>query len=317
MSVEYKDYYQVLGVARGASQEELSKAYKKLARKCHPDLNPDDPKAEARFKEANEAYEVLKDPEKRRMYDQLGPNWQHGQNFQPPPGFDGFGGGGGFGGDGFSDFFETIFGAGGGGRSRGFDGFGGGFQRGARRGSDVEASLDLTLEEAYRGGAKNVTMQERVAGPGGVPIMKTKNLEVNIPAGVKDGARIRLSGQGNPGTGGGPVGDLFMKLRIQPHRLFKVEGVNLVLDLPLAPWEAALGATVQVPTLDGTVEMTIPAGVSSGQKLRLRGKGLGSGPGRGDQMLRVMVKTPKELSAEQRELWQRLSEESDFTPRTF
>lgn len=323
MSVEYKDYYQVLGVSRGASKEELSKAYKKLARKCHPDLNPDDPKAEAKFKEANEAYEVLKDPEKRRMYDQLGPNWQHGQNFQPPPGFEGFqftggGGGGGFGADGFSDFFETIFGAGGGARARGFEGFGGGgFRQSPRRGSDVEASLELTLEEAYRGGAKNVTMQERVAGSGGVPTMRTKNLEVNIPAGVKDGARIRLSGQGNPGPGGGPAGDLFMKLRIQPHRLFKVEGVNLVLDLPLAPWEAALGTTVQVPTLDGNVEMTIPAGVSSGQKLRLRGKGLGGGAGRGDQMLRVMIKTPKDLSDEQRELWRRLSEKTDFTPRTF
>ncbi|BBD06913.1 DnaJ C-terminal domain-containing protein [Desulfovibrio ferrophilus] len=314
MSVEYKDYYKVLGVSKKASKEELSKAFKKQARKYHPDLNPDNPQAEAKFKEANEAYEVLKDPEKRRMYDQLGPNWQHGQNFQPPPGFEGFqfqdGGA-----DGFSDFFETIFGGGFGG---GFGGRGGGgFRQGPRRGSDVEASLDLTLEEAYRGGAKNVTLQERVAGPGGVPTMNTKTLEVNIPAGVKDGARIRLSGQGNPGPGGGPAGDLFMKLRIQPHRLFKVEGVNVVLDLPLAPWEATLGIAVQVPTLDGKVEMTIPAGVSSGQKLRLKGKGLGSGMGRGDQMVRVMVRTPKDLSDEQRELWKQLSEISDFNPRTF
>jgi len=320
MSVEYKDYYKVLGVERKASQEEISKAFKKLARKYHPDLNPNDSQAEAKFKEANEAYEVLKDPEKRRMYDQLGPNWQHGQNFQPPPGFEGFNFEGG--GAGFSDFFETIFGGGFGGQggfnAGGFQGFGGGgFRQGPRRGGDVEASLELTLEEAYRGGAKNVTLQERVSGPGGAPTMRTKTLEVNIPSGVKDGARIRLAGQGNPGAAGGPAGDLFMRLKIQPHRLFKVEEANVVLDLPLTPWEAALGASIEVPTLDGKVELSIPAGVSSGQKLRVRGKGLGSGSGRGDQLVRVMIKTPKDLTDEQRELFEKLSESVDFNPRPF
>lgn len=331
MSVEYKDYYKLLGVERKASQEEISKAFKRLARKCHPDLNPGDETAEARFKEANEAYEVLKDPEKRKLYDQLGPNWQHGQNFQPPPGFDGFQfQGGGFDASGFSDFFETIFGAHGGGGFQGFGGGGAGFQdfgggfgggggyrRAPRRGQDSELFLDLTLEEAYRGGAKSVTLAERVAGPDGRPTARTKSLEVNIPAGVKDGAKIRLAGQGSPGSGGGPAGDLFLKVRLVPHPRYKVEGVNLVLDLPLAPWEAALGAKVRVPTLDGDVELNIPPGVSSGQKLRLGGKGLGPASKRGDQLVRIMIRTPKAQTEQQKKLWRELAEGSDFSPRDF
>lgn len=317
MSVEYKDYYKILGVDKSSSKEDIAKAFKRLARKYHPDLNPNDSGAEAKFKEVNEAYEVLKDPEKRRMYDQLGPDWQHGQNFQPPPGFENMNFGGGFGGSGFSDFFETIFSGGGfgGGFGGGPGGFGG-FQQGPMRGEDAEASLELTLEEAYRGGAKNVTVQERVPGPGGMPSVRSKNLEVNIPAGIKDGSRIRLGGQGNPGMQGGPKGDLYLRVRIQPHHLFRVEDSNVVLDLPLAPWEAALGATVTVPTLDKSVELTIPAGVSSGQKLRLRGKGLG-GKKRGDQLVRIMIKTPKEISDEEKQMWEKLAEQSDFTPRTF
>ncbi|WP_461209083.1 DnaJ C-terminal domain-containing protein [Desulfocurvus sp. DL9XJH121] len=314
MSVEYKDYYKQLGVERSASQEEISKAFKRLARKHHPDLNPGDAGAEAKFKELNEAYEVLKDPEKRKLYDQLGPNWQHGQNFQPPPGFENFNfqQGGGFDASGFSDFFETIFGGGGGfgGRGGGFSGFGGGFQRGPRRGSDAEVSMELTLEEAYSGGNRTIALQDHAAG-------RTRNLSVNIPAGVKDGARIRLAGQGNPGSGGGPAGDLFLKVRLAPHRLYKVEGANLVLDLPLAPWEAALGATVRVPTLDGEVDLSVPPGVSSGQKLRLAGKGLGKGSGRGDQLVRIMIRTPKAQTEEQKKLWSELAESSDFSPRNF
>lgn len=328
MSVEYKDYYKLLGVDRKASQEDISKAFKRLARKYHPDLNPGDATAEAKFKEANEAYEVLKDPEKRKMYDQLGPNWQHGQNFQPPPGYEGFDfQGGGFGGTGFSDFFETIFGAGGAsfqgfGGGGGFQDMGGGFggggyQRRPRRGSDSELFLDLTLEEAYHGGAKSVTMAERVTGPDGRPTARTKSLEVNIPAGVKDGAKIRLAGQGSPGSGGGPAGDLFLKVRLATHSRFKVEGANVVLDLPLAPWEAALGATVRVPTLDGEVELNIPAGVSSGQKLRLTGKGLGSKSKRGDQHVRIMIRMPSGLNDDQKELWRKLADTSDFSPRDF
>jgi curved DNA-binding protein len=254
--LEYKDYYKLLGVTKGASQEEVSKAFKKLARKYHPDLNPNNPEAEAKFKEINEAYEVLKDPEKRKLYDSLGPNWKDGQNFQPPPGFENFQfRSGGFGAEGFSDFFETIFGGGGFSGTGGFGGarFGGDpFGRTMRsRGHDAEVRLNLTMEEAYRGGRKTLTLQEQVRGADGRPQMQSKTLEVNIPAGVKDGAKIRLAGQGSPGMGGGPAGDLLLQVTIAEHPLFRLEGVNVVYDLRLAPWEAVLGCTVRIPTLDG------------------------------------------------------------------
>jgi curved DNA-binding protein len=314
--LEYKDYYKLLGVAKGASQDEVGKAFKKLARKYHPDLNPDNPEAEAKFKEINEAYEVLKDPEKRKLYDSLGPNWKEGQNFQPPPGFENFQfRSGGFGGEGFSDFFETIFGgAGGFGGSR----FGGGdpFGRTMRsRGRDAEVRLTLTMEEAYRGGRKTITLQEQVRGADGRPQMQAKTLEVNIPAGVRDGAKIRLAGQGSPGMGGGPSGDLLLQVTIADHPLFRLEGVNVVYDLRLAPWEAVLGCKVRVPTLDGPVDMNIPAGVSSGQKLRLSGKGLGKGESQGDQFVRIAVRSPKDLSDRERQLWEELSEISSFQAR--
>ncbi|TVR00675.1 MAG: J domain-containing protein [Desulfovibrionales bacterium] len=324
MSVSFKDYYQLLDVSKTASQDELSKAYKKMARKYHPDLNPDNAEAEKKFKEINEAYEVLKDPEKRRLYDSLGPNWQHGQNFQPPPGFDSsrFGsytsGGpqfeGGFGG--FSDFFETIFG----GQFRGEqdfqdDPFGGGFRPRQARGRDVEVGMELPLEDAFSGGSRTISFQEQVVGPDGMPRMETKSLQVNIPAGIKNGSRIRLAGQGSPGMRGGPSGDLYLKIKIAPHPKFKLEGNSLVYDLPLAPWEAVLGAKVRVPTLAGDVEMTIPAGTSSGQKLRLRGKGLGKGADQGDQLIRVMIAVPKTLTEEERALWSQLAQASTFHPR--
>lgn len=339
MSVEYKDYYKLLGVTKAASQEELSKAFKKLARKHHPDLNPNNPDAEKNFKEINEAYEVLKDPEKRKLYDSLGPNWKDGQNFQPPPGFENvrfhFGGAGGGPGGGpggqqfdagaFSDFFETLFGgaAGGGGAcfrdasgfSGGPGGFGG-FSRGPSRGQDVTASLDLTLEEAYRGGAKAISLQEQTLRPDGSPAMQTKTLSVNIPAGVRDGAKIRLGGQGNPGAGGGRAGDLYLKVRILPHALFKLEESNVILDLPLSPWEAALGATVRVPTLDGHVDLNIPPGMGSGKKLRIPGKGLG-GKTRADQLVRIMVQVPPSPTDAERALWEKLAQASAFSPRTF
>lgn len=311
MGVEYKDYYKLLGVSKGASKEDVAKAFKKLARKYHPDLNPNDKDAEAKFKEINEAYEVLKDDEKRRLYDQLGPNWQHGQNFQRPPGYENMNFGNFEGGD-FSDFFETIFGGGGFRRSAG--GFGadpfGGYGNRPRRGRDVEATLNLTLEEAYRGGRKAVTIQD--TGPSGA-----KTLEVNIPAGVKDGAKIRLSGQGDKGMGGGANGDLYLKVAILPHNRFQLDGLNVVFDLHLAPWEAALGATVRVPTLDGDIELTIPAGTGSGRKLRLRGKGLGTASARGDQFVRIVIKVPESLTDEERALWEQLREISTFTARTY
>ncbi len=311
MGVEYKDYYKLLGVSKTASKDDIAKAFKKLARQYHPDLNPNNPEAEAKFKEINEAYEVLKDDEKRKLYDQLGPNWQHGQNFQRPPGYENahFGN---FEGSDFSDFFETLFGGGGFRRSGG--GFGAdpfaGYSNRPRRGRDVEASLGLSLEEAYRGGRKAVTIQD-LAGSG------TKTLEVNIPAGVKDGAKIRLSGQGDQGAAGGPSGDLYLKVTIQPHPRFQLDGVNVVLDLPLAPWEAALGATVRVPTLDGEIELAVPAGTGSGRKLRLRGKGLGPVTARGDQFVRVVIKVPASLTDKERALWEELQSVSTYSPRDF
>jgi len=322
MSVEYKDYYKILGVGKQASQDEISKAFKKLARKHHPDLNPGDASAEAKFKEAGEAYEVLKDPEKRKLYDQLGPNWQQGQNFQPPPGFENMrfrqSGGGGFAGDGFSDFFETLFGGAGGARAGGFSGFGGGgggFQQRPRRGQDAEVTYEIGLEQAYAGGPQSVNIQEHVPGADGYPTMQTRTLKVNIPPGVKDGQKIRLAGQGNPGGAGGEPGDLYMRIKLRPHPQFKVKEDNVVFDLALAPWEAALGATVRVPTLDGAVEMKIPPGVGSGAKMRVRGKGLGTAGKRGDQMVRIMIQTPKTLSDEERRLWEELAKASAFQPR--
>jgi curved DNA-binding protein len=320
MGVEYKDYYKILGVDKSASQEEIGKAYKKLARKHHPDLNQGDKKAEERFKDVNEAHEVLKDPEKRRMYDQLGPNWQHGQNFQPPPGFENvrfnFGGSGAeFGG--FSDFFETLFGGG-----RGFSGanfgganfggasFGGSgppfgqaggfhFERQPRKGRDVEARLPLTLEEAFHGGKKSVTLS---GAPGSAP----RSLEVNIPAGVKNGARIRLAGQGDPSPSGGASGDMYLKVAIQPHPDFILDDADVIYDLRLAPWDAALGAKITVPTLSGKAELTVKPGTGSGKKLRLRGKGLGPGKNKGDQLVRIFIDVNQPATDEVKALWEKL-----------
>ncbi len=333
--MEYKDYYKLLGVSRTASRDEIAKGFKKLARKYHPDLNPNNAAAEAKFKEINEAYEVLKDEKKRKLYDQFGSNWEHGQNFQPPPGYENmnFGGGGGFpggpgGAGGFSDFFETIFGGpggpGGGGQFRGgfqqgggFPGGGGGYQQRPRRGTNSEATYELTLDEAFRGGSKSITLQEQVTGPEGIPRMTTKTLEVNVPPGIKDGQKIRLANQGNPGVSGGAKGDLYLKIRLMPHPMFKVNDSDVIHDLKLAPWEAALGATLRIPTLDGAVEMKIPPGLGSGKKLRIKGKGLGPAAKRGDQYVRIMIESPDRLSTEERELWEQLQEVSDFKPREF
>lgn len=308
MSVEYKDYYQLLDVPRTAAKDDIAKAYKKLARKHHPDLNPGDTAAEERFKDINEAYEVLKDEEKRRMYDQLGPNWQHGQQFQGAPGFENmhfnfngqnFGGGGDF-----SDFFETLFGQARGGGGHGADPFGN-FQsrsRNARnaRGRDVEAELAITLEEASQGGEKSFSL----SGPDG-----PRTLRVNIPAGIRDGGKLRLAGQGRAGN---PAGDLFLTIRYAPHTRFQVEGDTILCDVEIAPWEAVLGTTVLVPTLDASVEMRIPAGSSSGRKLRLRGRGLGPAASRGDELVRIAIRIPDPatLTPRQKELWEALAQEA-------
>ena len=312
MAVAYKDYYKLLGVERGAGKDEISKAYKKLARKYHPDLNPGDASAEERFKDINEAYEVLKDDEKRRLYDQLGPNWKDGQQFQGGPGFENFhfnfnsgGGGASFSGGDFSDFFETLFG--GARRSGGFgsDPFSGfsaasaGASARSRRGRDVEAELAVTLEEARRGGEKTFTLSGGSEPP--------RTLKVNIRAGIHDGAKLRLAGQGRPGT---PSGDMYLTIRYAPHPTFQVDGKDIACEVDIAPWEAVLGAKVRVPTLEGQVELNIPAGSSSGRKLRLKGKGLGPEGERGDEFVRVAIRVPDpaKLTAHQKALWETLAQ---------
>jgi curved DNA-binding protein len=313
LPVAFRDYYEVLGVARGASEEEIRRAYRKLARTYHPDVNKD-PGAEERFKEVSEAYEVLRDPEKRERYDRLGANWKAGEDVSGAEGFEGFrqggfGSGGGFGdvrvefgeGAGFSDFFESLFGARGarGGRARtaGFDGF-------SRRGADHEATLELSLEEAARGGRRKISL-----GDG-------RDYQVNIPPGVRDDQRIRLAGEGAQGAAGGPAGDLFLRVRVKPHPRFRVEGRDLHVDLPVAPWEAALGTSVEVPTLDGSTKVKVPAGSSSGRKLRLRRLGMpGPGKARGDLFATVKIVVPKKPTKAERELYERLAEASSFDPR--
>ncbi len=307
MAVSYKDYYKILGVERSATAEDISRAYKKLARKYHPDLNPGDKQAEERFKEINEAHEVLKDPEKRRAYDTLGANWQHGQQFQEAPGFENmrfsFNGQDMNGAD-FSDFFQSLFGGAGRGSHFGPDPFGG-FSTRQRRGRDVEAELPLTLEDAVGGGKRGVTVQMS-AGP--------RTLSVNVPAGIREGAKLRLSGQGESVPNGVP-GDLFLRVRYLPHPSFKVDGDNIQCDVLLSPWEAVLGCKAPVPTLEGEVELTIPAGSGSGRKFRLRGKGLGRPGARGDLLVRVMIRVPSQLTDDERRLWEALAEKSSFNAR--
>jgi curved DNA-binding protein len=319
MAVEYKDYYKLLGVSRNAGKDDISKAYKKMAKKYHPDLNPGNDSAEVKFREINEAYEVLKDDEKRKLYDRLGPNWQHGQNFQRPPGFEDFqftysgpsadlGGPGGrqagsFDSSSFSDFFETLFG-GGHGRNFGPDPFGN-FSRKTKRGRDAEAELPLTLEEAYHGGRKSVNID---GGQG------HKDLEVTIPAGVKEGARIRLAGQGGQGVGG-QSGDLYLRVKLLPHKDFSLEQNNLIYELALTPWEAVLGVKLRVPTLDGEVDITLPPGCGSGKKLRMRGRGMGSGVSKGDQLIRVNIRVPEILTDEEKRHWEALAAISPFKAR--
>ncbi len=304
MAVTTQDYYQLLGVNRNAKPEEISKAFKKLARKYHPDFNHGDKNAEERFKEINEAYDVLKDPEKRKLYDQFGHDFENARHFSGQQG----GGGGHFtfngqdmGGADFSDIFENLFG---GGRSAsgGFGSFGG-FQQKPRRGRDVEAELPLTLQEALKGGKRKVTIQ-MPDGP--------KTLEITVPAGVRDGAKLRLSGQGDPSPNGGPAGDLFLRVRYQPNSMFKVDGINLQSEVDITPWQAVLGAKVKVPTLEGDVELTIPPGTSSGRKFRLRGKGMGSPANRGDLFVKTRIEVPSTLTPEEKELWEKLEKISTF-----
>lgn len=305
---EFKDYYTILNVAENASQDEIKKAYRRLARKYHPDVSQESD-AESRFKELGEAYEALKDPERRRQYDELRQHgWQQGDQFKPPPGWSG-GMGGGF--DeasmsGFSDFFDMLFGGMG---RQGGTGYAGGFGQGqgspfSQPGRDLQAQVAVDIETAIRGGTQRI-------GLGG------RTLNVKIPAGVGDGQRIRLSGQGEPGAGGGPSGHLYLDITIKPHKLYKIEGRDVVIEWPITPWEAALGAQLDIPTPLGPVTMTIPPGASSHQRFRLKGRGLpaqGQHP-QGDAHVVLKIKLPPKLTAKQRELFQALQADSDFDPR--
>ncbi|MBW1980043.1 MAG: DnaJ domain-containing protein [Deltaproteobacteria bacterium] len=319
MAVKFQDYYEILGVKRDASQDDIRRAYRKLARKYHPDVNKDR-NAEEKFKQVNEAYEVLKDPEKRKLYDQLGPDWKAGQDFKPPPGWENvhfeFRRGPGaeafdFG-HGFSDFFEALFG----------QGMGGGGAARARHsvwavpGQDHEAEISISLEDAYRGATKTITLQTHEVDEKGYLRPVNHTYQVRIPPGTTDGSRIRLRGKGGEGVAGGPPGDLYLKVNIEPHPRFKVDGHDVLVEVPVAPWEAALGATVKVPLIDGSVSLKIPAGFQSGQKLRLRGKGLPKkGGGRGDLLAQVKITVPKRLTAKEKELFSELARVSTFDPR--
>ncbi len=319
MPVQYKDYYEILGVPRTASDEEIKKSFRKLARQYHPDVAKDKKKAEEKFKEINEAYEVLGDSAKRKKYDELGANWKSGADFRPPSGWEDFAGGqnsrgrgtGGvdfethFGGTGFSDFFEQLFGsrmrggAGGFGRSPGFS-----EEEFAARGRDVEGDIMVTLEEAARGSVRSVSVQHG---------SRTETHQVKIPAGVAEGQRLRITGRGEHGSGGGAAGDLYLRVRLAKHPDFEVEDHHLLYEAELAPWEAVLGAEISVPTLTGRVNIKIPAGTQSGQKLRVRGRGL---PPTGDLLVVTKIVVPAKISDAEKKIWEQLKRESKFDPRT-
>ncbi|NEV62010.1 DnaJ C-terminal domain-containing protein [Thiorhodococcus minor] len=304
--MQYKDYYKTLGVARDATQDQIKRAYRKLARKYHPDVSKE-PNAEGRFKEINEANEVLRDPEKRAAYDALGSGWRAGDDFRPPPGAGGYrdfhfetdqpGD--------FSDFFSSIFG-------RAFGGEGREPKR--HRGRDHSIKLAISLEDAFQGATRQIKVQVPDNGVGGQAATQSKTLNVRIPAGVTQGRQIRLAGQGSAGRHGGPAGDLFLEIDLKPHAHFTPEGKDIQLRLPIAPWEAALGATVTVPTLGGSVNLKIPAGSQSGKKLRLKGRGLPGSPA-GDEIVVLEIAAPPANTEAARELYRKMAEQLPFNPR--
>ncbi len=351
MAVKFQDYYETLGVKRNATQDELQKAYRKLARKYHPDINKTK-EAEEKFKKIGEAYEVVKDPEKRKRYDALGENWKMGQDFKPPPGWDWnfqsspFGGSGTggfhfktrgdskFEGSGFSDFFDMLFGEGSQlDRNSGFDGIFGGFGRnstarqsrsggtrthrsGSPRGQDQEVEVTIPLEDAYHGAKREIELQITESSPDGRTHRSTRTLEVKIPPGLTEGKKLRLRGQGAPGSGGAARGDLYLKVHIAPHPVFTPNGSNLEVVVPVTPWEAALGASIRVPTMEGQANIKIPAGIRSEQKILIRGKGLGKKDrGRGDLYAIFRIVVPGNLSPKEKELFKELAKSSTFNPR--
>lgn len=314
--MEFKDYYEIMGVKRDASQDEIKRAYRKLARKYHPDVSKE-PDAEARFKEVGEAYEVLKDPEKRAAYDQLGANWKAGQDFRPPPDWDQgfeFHGGGYTGGDAasFSDFFEELFGRAGYSQSGARPG--GAYQEYSARGEDAHAKVLIDLEDAWHGAQRTITLKHTELGPDGRPQIKERTLNVKIPKGVKEGQHLRLAGQGSPGIGKGKAGDLYLEIAFKPHPLYRVEGKDVYLDLPVAPWEAALGAKVKVPTPTGVVDLSIPAQSKGGQKLRLKGKGIPGKPA-GDFYVVLQIALPPADTEAAKAAYKAFAEAVPFNPR--
>lgn len=305
MPVQFRDYYQTLGVSKTATQDEIKSAFRKLARKFHPDTADDKKTAEEKFKEVNEAYEVLGDPEKRRKYDEFGANWQHAGagGGQPaggfPTGSEGFDFGEGvdfeFGGTGFSDFFEQMFGA------RRSGGRAGGFSNVPQRGSDVEADILVTIEEAFHGSTRQISFRR-----GNSP--KTQTYTVKIPKGVREGQRIRLAGQGGGGAAGGEAGDLFLRVKFQKHPDYDVEGVDLYREVAVPAWKCVLGGEVEIPTLDGRVKLRVPAGSQGGRKFRLPHYGLpGPGGTRGSLYAVLQVSLPTNLTPAEKSLWEQLA----------
>lgn len=311
--MKFRDYYEILDVSRNASQGDIQKAFRKLARKYHPDVNKD-PEADKRFKEVNEAYEVLRDPEKRKKYDALGANWKNGQDFSPPPGWEGvFQYGGDGGGSPFSDFFEAIFGSMGGFSTMDGRTFQGRAMR--RKGRDLESRIVLSLDEISAAGKKHVEFEVLERGDDGRPRKTRRSLDVTIPRGVTEGSRIRLAGQGEKGSGGAPAGDLYLEVHVSKDSCFEIEGQDLRIKVDITPWDAALGGSVEVPVLGGSVSMKIPPGTQSGQVLRIRGKGLpGKGDCKGNILVSVRIVVPKHLSPREKELFEALKEESEFKP---
>jgi curved DNA-binding protein len=305
--VEFKDYYQALGVAREAPADEVKKAYRRLARKYHPDVSKE-PDAEKRMKEVNEAYEALSDPEKRAAYDQLGKSYQPGQDFRPPPGWDAgfeFSGHGRPGAEAadFSDFFAEIFGRMG--RER----------HGAHaQGGDHHARILLDLEDAFSGATRQITLRAPKLDSEGRVTLREHTLEVRIPKGIREGQVIRLASQGEPGFGGGKPGDLLLEVQFKPHARFRTDGRDLLLSLPVAPWEAALGAIVRVETPGGALDVRIPAGAQTGRQLRVRGKGLPSDPP-GDLLLDIRIVAPPATTPREKELYETMAREMPFDPR--
>jgi curved DNA-binding protein len=312
--MQYKDYYAVMGVERDASQDEIKRAYRKLARKYHPDVSKE-ADAEEHFKEVGEAYEVLKDPEKRAAYDNLGSGRQAGQEFRPPPGWDEgfeFHGGEFSGGtaEQFSDFFNSLFGRG---------APGGGFAGARRRtvharGEDTYARILIDVEDAYSGRSRSVTLQHTEMGADGRPAVKTRTLNVRIPKGVRQGQHIRLAGQGSPGLGQGEAGDLYLEVEFKPHPYYRVEGRDVFIELPVAPWEAALGSTVKVTTPSGKVDLKIPANSANGRKLRLRGRGIPSKEP-GDLYVVVNIALPRADSDAAKAAYAEFERAFEFDPR--